>query len=121
MVKPENFNMRLYEMTSIRNVKTNLKYIIENKETTNSSTVIVDKFNREYGNFATTVDGPTTQKLKDCNKKYVETDDKMFAFRTDMTEVFKAVDFSKNNKAVAFNGVSAEVLKASLPVIISFV
>ena len=42
----------------------------------------------------------------------------MFAFPTNFTEVFNTLSSLKNNEAVANDGVSAEVLKTSLPMII---
>ena len=40
----------------------------------------------------------------------------LFAFPTNMNEVFKRVGNLKNNQAVRIDSVSAEVLKTSLPV-----
>ena len=47
-------------MTSKRCVKTNLITNNENKNTISSSTVIADKFNKNFVNFANAVEGPTT-------------------------------------------------------------
>ena len=84
----------------------------ENKDTINSPTVIAELFDKKFVNFATTVESPKFQKI-------VNNDDNMFAFPTNLTEVFNTVGYLKNNKAARTHGVSTEVPKTSLPVIIS--
>ena len=85
----------------------------------NSPKVIADMFNKKCVNFATTVEDTTTttQELKKCIEKTDNNDDKMFAFPTDMTDVFITVGNLKNTKAFGIDGVPAEVLQLFLPVI----
>ena len=95
---------------------------MEKKDTISSPTVIADMIIKKIVNFATTVEGPTTQELKEnCELKNIDnSDDSMFAFPTNMTEVLNTVGKLKNNRAVGIDGVSAEVIKTSLPVIIFY-
>ena len=80
----------------------------------NSLTVIAENFNKNFVKFKTTLEGPTTQELEECNKNTNNNDDKMFAFPTNTTDIFNTVDNFKNNTAAGNDGVSAEVLKFSL-------
>ena len=99
-------------------MKTNLIINSENKGTTNYPRVIVDMSNQKFDNFATTVAGPTTQELKKCIENFDKIADIMFAFPTNITKVFNTEGNLENDTAVGINGVSAEVLKTSLPVFI---
>ena len=78
----------------------------------------MDKYNKEIVVFAATVEGPITQELKECNKNFHKNNDNMFAFPTNLTEVFNTVGNLKYTKGVGTEGVSAEVLKTSFLVII---
>ena len=78
----------------------------------------ISSTNKKIVNLATTVEGPTTQEPEECTKTIDINDDIMFAFPTNMTEVFNTVGSFKNNEAVGIDGVSGEVLKTSLAVIV---
>ena len=65
-------------------------------------------------NFVTTVEGPTTEQLKEFIKNSDNYDDKKFAFPTNLSEVLNTVGNSKNNKAVGIDGVSVEAFKTSI-------
>ena len=84
-------------MTGKRNAKTNLKNIVENKDTIYSPTVILQTFNIKFVNFATTVEGPTTQMLIESYKNIDNNYDNMFAFPTNLSEVFIRVGNLKIN------------------------
>ena len=105
-------------MTGRRIVITNLINFFENKNTMIPFTVIADMFNKNFDKFATTVEGVTTPELKECIENFDGNDDIMFASPTNMTEVFKSISNMKIIKAVGNDGVSAEVLQTSLPMII---
>ena len=55
--------------------------------------------------------------LIECFEKIDNNDEKLIASQNNMIEVFIMVGTSKNDEAVGNDGVSAEVLKISLPVI----
>ena len=90
MSKPQFSYKTLNELTGKRSVKTKFKVNIENKDSINSPIVFADMFNKKLGNFATTVEGATTQELKKCFKIVDNNLDNMFAFPTNITEVFNA-------------------------------
>ena len=73
---------------------------------------------KQIVNFATTVEGPTTQEISECIENIDNIHDNTISFPTNMTEVSNTVVKLKNNKQVGIDGVSAEVLKTSLLVII---
>ena len=104
-------------MTGKRNVKTNLKEYNENRGTMVTPRVSADMFNKEIVIFATTVEGPTTQEVKEFLKNTDTPDDRMFAFSTNLTEVFIMLGSLKNNKVFGIVGVSAEVPKTLFPLI----
>ena len=97
MNKPEKFYSTVNEMTGKRSVKTNLKIKFENKDKTCSSTLFADMFEIKFVNFATPVEGPTTQELKECIKSIDKIVDNIFANSTNLTEVSKTVVKMKNN------------------------
>ena len=115
MIKPKKLYKTPHEMTGKKSVKTNLSNINENKDTIYPPTVIANMFNKKLFNYATTVEGPTTQELRDCIKTIDKHDDNMFVFPTNMTEVFNTVGDLRNKKAVGINVLSAEVLRTSVP------
>ena len=63
MIELQNFYRTFIETAGKRSVKTHLIVNTENKDTTKSLTVIADVFNKKTVNFASTVEGPTTEKL----------------------------------------------------------
>ena len=71
-----------------------------------------------FVNFSTTVEGATTEKLKECIENFDKNDDNFFAIPSSMTEVYNTVGNFKNKKVVGNDGGSAEVLNTSLPVIV---
>ena len=107
-------------MTGKRSVITNLIFNSEMKDTINSPSVFAELFNKKIVNFATTVGGPNTQEFEECIKNIDKDDDKMFAFPTNITEIFKRVGYLKNNKAVGTDAVSSEVLQTLLRLNIFF-
>ena len=97
-------------------MKTNHRNKNENKDTKNSPRVIVEKVNKKFGNFATTVECPITQELQECNKNMANDDDNMFFYPKNLTEFFITVSNLKNINTVGIDSVSADVPKVLLPV-----
>ena len=75
--------------------------------------------NKKFVDFTTTAEGPATQDPLECFEIFENNDDNLFAFLIFMIEVFIAVGTLKNHEFVGNDGVSAEVLKMSLLVIVS--
>ena len=98
-------------------MKTNLKDNKKHKDTINSPTVFADMLNKEFVNFATTVEGSTTQELRKCSEYSDDKDDSMFAFPFLLTKTLKTVGNLKIIKVNGVHGLSAEVLKTLLPLI----
>ena len=117
MDKHKNFYERFIYGPGRRSMKTNLKDNKKHKDTINSPTVFADMLNKKFVNFATTVDGSTTQELRKCFENSDDKDDSMFAFPFILTNTFKPVGNLKHNKVDGVHGLSAEVLKTLLPLI----
>ena len=112
--KTKKFSETLKGMTGKRSVKRSLIVSNGSKDIIMFPTFFLDVLNKK---FATTVESPTTQELKECFKEKNKNDDTTFAFSINLTEVFNTVGNLDNNIAVGIDGVSAEVLETSLSVI----
>ena len=86
-------------MTVKSSVKTNFGNKKENKDTI-VPLQLLRICSRKKFNFATFVEGPSTQKLKECIKNISNNDDILFAYATNMTEVFDMVGNLKNKEIV---------------------
>ena len=73
---------------------------------------------KQFINFATTVKYPSTKELNECNELIENEDDITFVYPTKMPEVSKMLGKLKKNRAFENDGVSAEVLKTSLLVVV---
>ena len=109
--KPTFFYETSYKKTGKRSVKSNLDVKIDKKDTIMSPTVFAEMFNKNYVDFATSVESQSTKELKKSLIKINDIDDTMFASPTIMIEVSNTVGNSKNNKNIGFDSVSTEVLK----------
>ena len=105
-------------MTGKRSGKTNLRIQNEKKDIIFSSAVIADNFKKKFVNFASTVEGQSTQEFKECIENIDIIDDKRFAYSTNLIKVFSmAGKLKENKKAVGIDGVLAKVLKTSKKII----
>ena len=116
--KPEKLFRTLNELKGKRHVTKGPQK--ESGNSDSSSTVFGDMFNRKKVDFATTHDGPFRQQLNQCIKQFDDNDDNMFAYRTNLTDFSITVLKLQNNKLFGIGGVSVEVLKNGLTVIIWF-
>ena len=91
MTKPGKYHETLFETTGKGNMKTNLNNINENKGTIESPTIIANTFTKKIVNFATTLEGPSTQELSKFIEKIENFDNKLFAYPTNKTDVSKIV------------------------------
>ena len=98
-------------------LKQNLKNHFENKDTKIFPTISADTFNKKFIIFTTNVEGAATQELREYIKFIKIVKEKLFAFPSNITEVFITGVIMKNTNAAGFDNVSDEKVKPSPSVI----